>query len=131
MLDEGAAGGLEVWGIPVAVSVTGMRLWPDEVKAIAVRKVAAGVKVSDIAQETGVRPSLIHKWVRATTEDGAPRFIELLPPHSEPQTPQVAASNASGRAECIVRLGGVEVAILPGFPADELTGILRAVRSAL
>lgn len=135
MLDEGATGGLEVWGIPVAVTATGMRLWPAEVKAIAARKAAAGVKVSDIAQEAGARSSLVRKWLRAATEDGGPRFIELMPPQMEPQpeprASQAAAGNARGRAECIVRLGGAEVAVPPGFPGDELVGILRAVRAAL
>jgi hypothetical protein len=130
MLDDGADGGLVVWGIPVPVNANGVRIWPEEVKAIAVRKAEAGSKVAEIARDAGVNASLVYKWLRAPKSPGIPpQFVEVTPPADAGKYSATPPRTPGG--ECVVRFCGAEVAIPPGFPADELTGIMRAVKAAL
>lgn len=130
MLDDGADGGLEVWGIPVPVNAKGVRNWPDEVKAIAMRKVAAGGKVAEIAREAGVNESLVYKWLNATKAPvGSPQFVEVTA--SAATTKCSAAPTRPWGGDCVVRFHGVEVAIPSGFPASELGAIMLAVKAAL
>lgn len=46
------------------------RKYDDEFKRNAVRKVLDGQSVVSVAQELGVNESLIHKWKRATLQNG-------------------------------------------------------------
>ena len=130
MLDDGADGGLEVRGIPVPVNAKGVRNWPDEVKAIAIGKVAAGGKVAEIARDAGVNESVIYKWLNAVKSPGSPpQFVEVTAPAATAKCG--AALSRPGGGECVVRFHGAEVAIPPGFPASELGAIMLAVKAAL
>lgn len=129
MLDDRANGGLEVWGIPVPVNAKGVRTWPDEVKALAISKAAAGGKVAEIAREAGVNESLVYKWLNATKAPvGSPQFVEVTAPAATAKCS--AALPRPGGGECVVRFHGAEVAIPPGFPASELGAIMLAVKAA-
>jgi hypothetical protein len=129
MLDDGANGGLEVWGIPVPVNAKGVRRWPEEVKAIAIGKAAAGTKVADIALEAGVNESLVYKWLNATKAPGGPlQFVEVTAPAT---TAKFAAPRPRPGGDCVVRFDGAEVAIPPGFPAEALGAIMLAVKAVL
>lgn len=130
MLDDGADGGLEVWGIPVPMNANGVRIWPEAVKAIAVRKAEAGSKVAEIARDAGVNTSLVYKWLRASKSEAfTPQFVEVAAPADAGKCS--AASLRPGGGECVVRFRGAEVAVPPGFPAGELTGIMLALKAAL
>lgn len=130
MLDGGATGGLEVWSIPVPVNAKGRRRWPKEVKAIAIDKVAAGGKVADIARQAGVHESLAYKRVDATKSPGSPlQFVEVTAPTATAKCGP--ALSRLGGGDCVVRFHGVEVAIPPGFPADDPAAIMLAVKAAL
>lgn len=129
MLDDGANGGLEVWGIPVPVNAKGVRRWPEEVKAIAIGKAAAGTKVADIALEAGVNESLVYKWLNATKSQGSPlQFVEVTAPVT---TAKCGAQRPRPGGDCVVRFDGAEIAIPPGFPAEELGAIMLAVKAVL
>ncbi|TKD25131.1 hypothetical protein FBT96_03860 [Rhodobacter capsulatus] len=65
MLDEGEGGDVVVWGIPVITADNGRRIWPDELKAMAVQKIEAGTKIVTVAKEIGANESLVAKWARA------------------------------------------------------------------
>ena len=47
-----------------------MRKYDDEFKRNVVRKVLDGQSVSSVSREIGVNESLIHKWKRATLDNG-------------------------------------------------------------
>lgn len=130
MLDDGADGGLEVWGIPVLVNAKGVRIWPDGVKAIATSKVVEGGKVADIAREAGVNESLVYKWLNAAKSSAnPPQFVEVTAPVATAKCS--AALPRPGGGDCVVRFHGAEVAIPPGFPPGELGAIMLAVKAAL
>ena len=130
MLDDGANGGLEVWGIPVPVNAKGVRNWPDDVKAIAIGKVAEGGKVAEIARDAGVNESVIYKWLNAAKSlANPPQFVEVTAPAAAGKCSGVLSRPGGG--DCVVRFDGAEVAIPPGFPAGELGAIMLAVRAVL
>ncbi len=129
MLDEQSGDGLEVWGVRVAVSREGIRAWPAELKNLAVQKVGAGAKISEIADELGVRPALVSKWIKAArSKDATPAFVEVMAP-ANASLNRPALSHGTGQA-CVLRLVDVEISVPKGFPSDELAGILRAVRGS-
>lgn len=130
MLDVRATHRQEVWGVQVVLNARGTRIWPDQVKAMAVRKVADGAKASEVAREIGVTMSLMYKWLNAAKKKPlAPQFIQVLPPATEGKA-TAEPGQVSAPPACVVRLGQAEVTVPPGFPAAELVGILRAVKSA-
>lgn len=130
MLDSGAEGGLEVWGIPVPVSAKGVRNWPDEVKALVLSKVAAGGKVAEIARDVGVNESVIYKWLNATRSPASQdHFVEVTAPVETGKCGSALSRLHGGN--CVVRFQGAEVAIPPGFPPGELSAIMLAVKAAL
>jgi len=75
MLDEKEGGDAVVWGIPVITADNGRRIWPDELKAMAVKKIEAGTKIVTVAKEIGANESLVAKWARA-------EFVLTHPCHS-------------------------------------------------
>ncbi|KQB15298.1 transposase [Rhodobacter capsulatus] len=143
MLDEKEGGDVVVWGIPVITADNGRRIWPDELKAMAVKKIEAGTKIVTVAKEIGANESLVAKWVRAelpelprrgrpqgksASERNAPQFVEVMAP-SEP----VRATRQTGTpdtAACQIRIGDAEISVGGDFPAEQLAEILRAVRAS-
>ncbi len=129
MLDAEAKNGQEVWGFKVAVNGKGARVWPEELKRVAVRKVADGAKAIDVAKELGVTAGLFHKWLKAAKdESSAIDFVELLPPTKTVTKTAEMRPTAHG---CVIRLGQAELVVPPGFPANDLSGILRAIKVGL
>ncbi|PYF06936.1 transposase [Rhodobacter viridis] len=143
MLDEKEGGDVVVWGIPVITADNGRRIWPDEIKAMAVKKIEAGTKIVTVAKEIGANESLVAKWARAelpelprrgrpqgkTVSQGkSPQFVEVMAP-SEPvrATRQTGAADA---AACQIRIGDAEISLRGDFPAEQLAEILRAVRAS-
>lgn len=107
---------------------------------MAVRKIAEGVKARAVAREIGITDGLIHKWMKSLQDhDGAPDFVELLPPEevaetpaAQPSVPQPSpAQPPASPPPCVIRLGLAEVVVPPGFPVGDLTGILSAVKAAI
>lgn len=139
-MEDGVGKQDEVWGIAVAVNSRGARVWPAAVKEMAVRKITKGVKARAVAREIGITDGLIHKWMKSfKDQDGAPDFVELLPPEevaetpaAHPSVPQPAtAQPLAAPPACVIRLGLAEVVVPPGFPTRDLTGILSAVKAAI
>ncbi|PYF05927.1 transposase [Rhodobacter viridis] len=89
MLDEKEGGDVVVWGCPVITADNGRRIWPDELKAMAVKKIEAGTKIVTVAREIGANESLVAKWARAELPElprrgrpqgKAPQFVEVMAP---------------------------------------------------
>jgi len=128
MANDDVVSGKVVWGYTVPLGSDGKRMWPAAVKQIALRKLAEGATTRNVAAEIGVTDALIYKWVKAGRDRAStPRFVELLPPKSVGDVPDKPHRDG-GQTGCVVRIGGTEVTIPPGFPAGDLAGILRAVR---
>ncbi len=129
MLDAEARNGQEFWGFKVAVNSKGTRLWPEELKRAAVDKVTNGAKTTEVAKDLGITVGLIHKWLKAVKEaDSSIDFVELLPPTKTATKTVETRPLAQG---CVIRLGQAELVVPPGFPADELSGILQAMKAVL
>lgn len=125
MQEDTAEGTVKVWGFHIPMKSDGRRSWPDEIRAMAIERIAAGAKISDIVAETGAHKSLVAKWVRtakpsALPSDAMPAFIELVP---SSRTSAASESNAStvsraggslGAATCRIRIGGADVEIPAG-----------------
>ncbi len=125
LLHGGVTEGREVWGIFVPTRPNGRNTWPDEIKRLAVQKIITGARVDVISKEIGANPSLVGGWLTNSKKtEGEQSFVEALSPLHVQTKSNVAAS------ECIIRLGDVEVAFPTGFPLEELTNILRAVRAS-
>lgn len=137
MLDEKDGGDVVVWGIPVITADNGRRIWPDELKAMAVKKIKAGTKIVTIAKEIGANESLVAKWARAELPElprrgrpqgKAPQFVEVMAPSE-----QVRATRQTGAADaaaCQIRIGEAEISVGGNFPTEQLAEILRAVRAS-
>ena len=143
MLDEKEGGDAVVWGIPVITADNGRRIWPDELKAMAVKKIKADTKIVTVAKEIGANESLVAKWARAelpemprrgrpqgksASERNAPQFVEVMA-LSEP----VRATRQTGipdAAACQIRIGDAEISVGGDFPTEQLAEILRAVRAS-
>lgn len=136
MLDGTPPTTLTVWGIKVPVRDNGRKNWPAELRTLAVKRIAAGAGIREIADEIGANKSLVSVWVKnanADVADGAPAFVELLPPDSSEHSKPITARQVSPPQDllaCRIRLGDADITIPPDFPPDRLVGILRAVRSA-
>jgi len=143
MLDEKEGGDAVVWGIPVITADNGRRIWPDELKAMAVKKIEAGTKIVTVAKEIGANESLVAKWARAelpelprrgrpqgksASQGKAPQFVEVMAPSE-----QVRATRQTGAADgaaCQIRIGDAEISLRGDFPTEQLAEILRAVRAS-
>ncbi|TKD17915.1 hypothetical protein FBT96_12280 [Rhodobacter capsulatus] len=73
MLDEGEGGDGAVWGCPVITAANGRRIWPDALKAMAVKKIEAGSKIVTVAKDTGANESLVAKGAHAKLPELPPR----------------------------------------------------------
>lgn len=134
MLDGGVPEKVErVWGFDVPTRSGGRRKWPDELRAMAVERIAAGEGIREIAEEIGAHKSLVAVWVRnAQREDPAPAFFEVVPPtevksgrkHRTTVAPEDTAP------ACRISIDGADITIPPGYPADHLAEVLRAVRAS-
>lgn len=123
-----------VWGFAVPTQSGGRRKWPAELRAMAVERVAAGEGIREIAEEIGANKSLVAVWVKnAQREDPAPAFFEVVPPTAEKPSCGQRATIAPGDAvtTCRIRVGDADITIPPGYPADHLAEVLRAVRGYL
>lgn len=136
MLDGTMPAKSTVWSIEVPIRDNGRKNWPLELRAMAVRRIADGAGIREIAEEIGANKSLVSTSVKKADGDavqGAPAFVELLPP-DEPSRKKVAvkdkAALPSERRSYHIRIGDTDIAIPPDFPADNLIGILRAVRAS-
>lgn len=119
----------KVWGFAVPTLSGGRRRWPEALRAMAVERIAAGAGIREIAEEIGANKSLVAVWVKnAQHKDPAPAFFEVVPPS------EVKTGRGPGMADveptCRISIGGADIAISPGYPADHLTEILRAVRAS-
>lgn len=143
MLDEKEGSDVVVWGIPVIIAGNGRRIWPNELKAMAVEKVAAGSRIATVAREIGANESLVAKWARAqlplvprrgrppgkTPSQGkAPHFVEVMP--AEALARPTWQTGAPEAAACQIRIGDAEISVGGDFPTDQLAEILRAVRAS-
>ena len=143
MLDEKEGGDVVVWGFPVITADNGRRIWPDELKAMAVKKIEAGSKIVTVAKEIGANESLVAKWVRAElpelprrgrsqgeskSERKAPQFVEVMAPSESARAARQTVTTDA--AACQIRIGDAEISLRGDFPADQLAEILRAVRAS-
>ncbi|PYF08675.1 hypothetical protein C8J30_1113 [Rhodobacter viridis] len=105
MLDEGEGGDVVVWGCPVITADNERRIWPDELKAMAVKKIEAGTKIVTVAKEIGANESLVAKGARAELPElsrrgrpqgKAPQFVEVMAP-SEPARHEADGRRGRGR----------------------------------
>ena len=122
-----------VWGFAVPTRSGGRRKWPEALRAMAVERIAAGAGIREISEEIGANKSLVAIWVKnAQRKDSAPAFFEVVPPTAvEPRRKQrttVAPEDAA--TTCRISIGDADIAIPPGYPADHLAEVLRAVRAS-
>lgn len=135
MLDIGVQDKVEtVWGFDVPV-VAGRRKWPEELRAKALDRISSGCGIREIAEELGANKSLVAHWFkrRKSSQANKVSFVEVLPPTSPVPKgkPPLDGTAESQTAACRIRIGDAEIAIEPGYPVDQLTEVLRAVRAAL
>lgn len=122
-----------VWGFAVPTRSGGRRKWPEALRAMAVERIAAGEGIREIAEEIGANKSLVAIWVKnAQRKDSAPAFFEVVPPAEvKPgRKPSVTAAAADAAPTCRISIGDADIAIPPGYPADHLAEVLRAVRAS-
>lgn len=123
----------KVWGFTVPIMNGGRRRWPRALRAMAVEKVADGAGIREIAEEIGAHKSLVALWVKnAQSESSVPAFFEVVPPtalHPSHRQSRAVASE-DDPAPCRIRIGDTDIAIPPGYPADHLAEVLRAVRAS-
>ncbi len=119
-----------VWGHPVPRHPSGRLKWTDAIKAQAVDRVLAGEKVVDLANEVGANKSLVAKWVDvhmrgngAKTNTAA--FVEVIA--LDEAKPTILPG--SGPASCELHREDARLTIPLGFPADDLSEILRVMRA--
>lgn len=123
----------KVWGFAVPTLKGGRRQWPKELRAMAVERIAAGAGIREISEEIGANKSLVAIWVKnAQRRDPAPAFFEVVAPTDvKPRRKQgttVAPEDAA--PNCRISIGDADIAIPPGYPADHLAEVLRAVRAS-
>ena len=53
-----------IWGFAVQTRSSGRRKWPEELRAMAVERIAADVGIREIAEEIGANKSLVAVWVK-------------------------------------------------------------------
>lgn len=129
MLDESVSSGILVWGISVPKTANGRRYWPDEIKAMAAERIDAGSSIVDVAREIGANESLVANWVRAASPKAPrPDFVELTPPRDDLRS---RAATSASHSDLRIRIGDAEISVPPGYPAEQLAGILRAARAAV
>ena len=130
MIDQEIQKTNEVWGIEVPTSPGGRRKWPEAIKVKAVDRIYAGEKITNIAIEIGANQSLVAKWASATSAKKAvPAFVELARPESTAWERIATAAPASITA-CQIHIGDTGITIPPGYPTNQLTEVLRAVRDS-
>ena len=93
----------------------------------------SGPAKGKVAEEIGAHKSLVAVWVKnAQREDPAPAFIEVAPPTEvkpgRKQGMMVVATDAA--PICRISIGNADIAIPPGYPADHLAEVLRALRDS-
>ena len=123
----------EAWGFAVPTRSGGRRQWPAALRAMAVARIAAGAGIREISAEIGANKSLVAIWVKnAQRKDSAPAFFEVVPPTEvkpdRKQSTAVAPEDAT--PTCRISIGDANIAIPPGYPADHLAEVLRAVRAS-
>ncbi|MDE4153676.1 helix-turn-helix domain-containing protein [Phaeobacter gallaeciensis] len=124
---------VKVWGITVPVSPTRRRKWPDALRAKAVRKILAGAGIRETAEEIGTNKSLVALWVKkADTSGKSPAFVEFVAPAVQrlAELPHEYGHETASSTSCRISIGTAAIEIPPGYPADHLEEVLRAVRAA-
>ena len=122
-----------VWGFAVPTRSGGRRKWPEALRAMAVERIAAGEGIREIAEEIGANKSLVAIWVKnAKRKNSAPAFFEVMPPTEvKPgRKPSVTVAPEDAAPTCRISIGDADIAIPPGYPADHLVEVLRAVRAS-
>lgn len=127
LLEKPAA--LDIWGFQVAVDVKGHRQWPDEIKRLAVQRMATSKeKTADIASELSVDPSVLYQWRRQQKQrTGKSKktegpFVEILVEEKKSKPPVATAAEP-----VIVRYGDVEVTIPGNHTPDWLAAFVGAI----
>lgn len=123
----------KVWGFAVPTRSGGRRQWPEALRAMAVERIAAGAGIRAVAEEIGANKSLVAIWVKnAERKDSASAFFEVVPPTEvKPGRKQsVTVAPVDAAPTCRISIGDADIAIPPGYPADHLAEVLRAVRAS-
>lgn len=133
MSDNEAQGPVVVWGIPVPRKANGRRMWPDELKAEAARRILAGETAAAIARDIHASEPLVGRWLRdhkdATSSPGdTPHFVQVV---TTPPECLGGRQYMSGAASCDLQLGDVRITVTPDYPVARLADLLRAVRASL
>ena len=133
MLDGTMSEECQVWGFTVAISPSGRRQWPEALRAQAVEKIKAGAGIRETAEELGTNKSLVALWVKRSEPDAtALAFVETViaqPKQSDHARGDSPAEDSSDMS-CRISVGGMNIVIPPGYPADHLAEVLRAARAA-
>lgn len=122
-----------VWGFAVPTRSGGRRKWPEALRAMAVERIAAGEGIREIAEEIGANKSLVALWVKnAQREEPMPAFFEVVPPTAvkPDRKPRMTVAPEAAAVTCRISIGDADIAIPPGYPADHLAEVLRAVRAS-
>ncbi|RDW14331.1 hypothetical protein [Paracoccus thiocyanatus] len=86
----------------------------------------------EISEEIGANKSLVAIWVKnAQRKDSAPAFFEVVPP-TEAKADRKHRTTAPEDAAptCRISIGDADIAMPPGYPADHLAEVLRALRAS-
>ncbi len=133
MLDGMMPEEVKVWGFTIPVSSSGRRKWPDALRAKAVQKILAGAGIRETAEEIGANKSLVALWVKKAGTSGMnPAFVEVFAPAAQrlAESPHENDHDAASSTSCRISIGAAAIEIPPGYPADHLVEVLRAVRAA-
>lgn len=121
----------EIWGVPVAVSLAGRTNWPNEIKAVAVRKVLDhGERLADIGREIGAHENLIRKWCNHERRARGETVSAQEPFASVQITSEPIAARTSERM-CKLHFGEATLEFPIDVPPESLQALVYALRCAL
>ncbi|WP_323717484.1 hypothetical protein [Paracoccus aminovorans] len=97
---------------------------------MAVERIAAGEEIREIAEEIGGNKSLAAHWDKnGQREDCVPAFFEVVPP-TDAKPGRKQSTTVAATDDVPDSIGDADIAIPPGYPADHLAEVLRAVRAS-
>ena len=121
----------EIWGVPVAVSLAGRTNWPNEIKAIAVKKVLDdGARLADLALEIGAHENLIRKWCNQERRARGENVSAQEPFASVTIASEPVATQTSPQM-CKLHVGDATLEFPIDAPAESLQALVYALRCSL
>lgn len=133
---------IEIWGISVPTTARGRRQWPNDIKQMALHKVASGTAIAKVTREIGVNDCILRRWIKSkhAATAGEPRFIQLevsepprisrefVPQAKDPTEIHAEQSDLARDAyDCALCIGSLTLKFSAKIGSERLSNIIRAI----